>query len=125
MAKERTLYEADATCKQGLFRNYGPGCLILTPEALIWTSRLPVPLRFLAYLAPAMIVIQLSSIRRLDLVKDMWRAWLVVTTEELTYTFRPGKGFWRLKDNPETATASLAAIEAARDKLSGVQGRSP
>jgi len=112
---EEILLEAQATVKLGHLSLFGEGRAYLTDRRLVWILRSMPFVRPLLFWVPDTVTIELSSMNRLRMMRDLTRAWLWIETLGKTYQIRLGKGPYPiLRDNPRTTEEWLHAIEALR-----------
>jgi hypothetical protein len=123
---EEILLEAEATCKLGLLSEFGRGRAYLTGRRIVWIPRSAAVVRALVFWIPDAVTIELSSIERLRMIRQLTRAWLRIEADGKTYAIRLGKGpYPTLRDNPETTEEWFHAIERARGKYPGPPAKAP
>lgn len=111
-AGEEIQLEAEATCKLGYLSEFGAGRAYLTGRRIIWIRRSTPLVRPLLFWIPGVVAIELASIERLQMIRDLTRAWLRIETDGKTYAIRPGKGpYPTLRDNPRTTEEWLHTIQ--------------
>ena len=122
---EEILLEAEARCKLGYLSDFGAGRAYLTGSRVLWIRRSTPLLRPLLFWIPDVVTVELSSIDRVRMIRQLSRAWLRLETAGRTYHIRLGKGpYPTLRDNPATTEDWLHAIETLRSghPLPGVEG---
>jgi hypothetical protein len=115
---EGVLLEAEATCKLGLLSQFGAGRAYLTDRRILWIRRSTPLLRPLLFWIPDVVSIELPSIDRLHIMRELAWAWLWIHAAGKIYSIRPGKGpYPMLRDNRKTTEEWFHAIEGARTRL--------
>jgi hypothetical protein len=111
---EQILLRGEATCKLGLLSQFGAGRAWLTNRRIIWIRRSTPLLRRLLFWIPDIVSIDRTSIRRVQLMRSLSRAWLRVESDGGTYSIRLGRGpYPALRDNPRTTEEWLHALGQA------------
>jgi hypothetical protein len=102
-ANESIVLQAEATCKVGRFREFGSGRAYVTDRRILWIRRrTPLIGRLLPWI-PDLVEIRREMIDRVNIERDLTRAWLRIEVGGRIYLLRLGVGpYPALRDNPET-----------------------